>query len=90
MSGVEAVANFQCCTRPDTFGTQSRTGKVRCHAEEYDVSVRARRENAAELNARTIDAGNCEISRGAHAGSELDRIGGVGDFCSLRSVTEHG
>jgi hypothetical protein len=90
MPWVESVANFQCCTGPDTFGTQSRASKVRCHAEEYYVSVRARRENAAELNARTIDARNCEISRRAHAGSELDRIGCVGEFCSQRPETEDG
>src|SRR5215831_624619 len=85
MPWVESVADFQCSTRPNPFCTQSRARKVRCHTEKYDVSVRARCENAAQLNTRTIDARNCEIRRRAYAGRELDRIGRVGGFRAQRA-----
>src|SRR5215831_4732639 len=90
MPWVEPVADFQSCTRPNPFGTQSRARKVRCNTEKYDVSVRARCENAAQLNTRTIDARNCEVSRRAYAGRELDRIGRVGDFRTQRPEAEDG
>src|SRR5215472_12383150 len=88
MSGVEAIADFQRGTRPDTFGAQSRTSKVRRHAEEKDVSVRAGRENAAQLNARAIDARDREIRQRTHAGRELDRIGCIGELGPQRAQTE--
>src|SRR5215469_16766826 len=90
MPWVEPVADFQCCTRPDTLGTQSRPSEIRCHAEKYDVSVGARRENATQLNARTIDARNCEIGWRAQAGSKLDRSGCIGHLYPQCPETENG